>query len=483
MSELERKLAGDGLVITGELPVVDGGGLDAVRAEARAVRAVGRRRQRDRQHRRARARVQRRGRDRAEAARRRADHAGRLPRQEPPRDPGRHRRRRAARHREHLLPDRRRRDGGRRAGGPPGLRPRRPAGDRHGRGDRARRVPLGPQDRAGAAPLHRRRREPGRTAARLPRAARAQEGARGRPLPAAADLLRARAPRGVLRRGRAHRALRAHGAPAVDLPGRRRAAARVHGRRRAGHLGARARRSSASRPPPIRATRRSSWQSNRPGTPSHSRACAACTSSRSARTTRSGACASASAFPKPRSETRVDTVLQSRSKTVTIAIDKPFCIIGERINPTGRKAFAQELRDGNLDRGARGRGRADRRWAPTCSTSTPASRWSTRPSCSRTMIRLVQDHTDIAALHRLLGDRGARGRARRLRGQGARQLGDRRGRPPRADPPDRRQARRGRDRPRQRRDRHSRDRREAARDRAQDRLGRRRPRHPARGRA
>ena len=31
MSELERKLAGDGLVITGELPVVDGGGIDAVR--------------------------------------------------------------------------------------------------------------------------------------------------------------------------------------------------------------------------------------------------------------------------------------------------------------------------------------------------------------------------------------------------------------------------------------------------------------------
>ena len=45
----------------------------------------------------------------------------------------------------------------------------------------------------------------------------------------------------------------------------------------------------------------------------------------------------------------MDTVLQSRSRTVTIAIDKPFCIIGERINPTGRKAFAAELRNGNLD--------------------------------------------------------------------------------------------------------------------------------------
>ena len=76
------------------------------------------------------------------------------------------------------------------------------------------------------------------------------------------------------------------------------------------------------------------------------------------------------------------------------------------------------------------------------------------------------------ALHRLLGDRGARGRPRRLRGQGPRQLRDRRGRAPRADPADRRQARRGRDRPHERRDGHPRDRREAPRDRAQDRVGR-----------
>jgi len=42
----------------------------------------------------------------------------------------------------------------------------------------------------------------------------------------------------------------------------------------------------------------------------------------------------------------VDTVVQSRSKTVVIGTDQPFCIIGERINPTGRKAFAGELRNG-----------------------------------------------------------------------------------------------------------------------------------------
>ena len=44
----------------------------------------------------------------------------------------------------------------------------------------------------------------------------------------------------------------------------------------------------------------------------------------------------------------MDTVLRSRSSTVTIGADRPFCIIGERINPTGRKAFAEQLRDGEL---------------------------------------------------------------------------------------------------------------------------------------
>src|ERR671934_2024396 len=44
------------------------------------------------------------------------------------------------------------------------------------------------------------------------------------------------------------------------------------------------------------------------------------------------------------------TVLESRSKTVTIGHDQPFCVIGERINPTGRKVFSQELRSGDLSR-------------------------------------------------------------------------------------------------------------------------------------
>ena len=40
------------------------------------------------------------------------------------------------------------------------------------------------------------------------------------------------------------------------------------------------------------------------------------------------------------------TVLESRTRTVAIGFDEPFCVIGERINPTGRKALARELEAG-----------------------------------------------------------------------------------------------------------------------------------------
>ena len=42
------------------------------------------------------------------------------------------------------------------------------------------------------------------------------------------------------------------------------------------------------------------------------------------------------------------TTVSSPSKTVVIGDDQPFCIIGERINPTGRKAFQEQLRAGDL---------------------------------------------------------------------------------------------------------------------------------------
>jgi 5-methyltetrahydrofolate--homocysteine methyltransferase len=44
----------------------------------------------------------------------------------------------------------------------------------------------------------------------------------------------------------------------------------------------------------------------------------------------------------------MDTTLRSRTREVVIGSTRPFCIIGERINPTGRKAFQAQLQAGDL---------------------------------------------------------------------------------------------------------------------------------------
>ncbi|TMD90703.1 MAG: methyltetrahydrofolate cobalamin methyltransferase [Chloroflexi bacterium] len=46
----------------------------------------------------------------------------------------------------------------------------------------------------------------------------------------------------------------------------------------------------------------------------------------------------------------METVLRSRTREVVISIDRPFVIIGERINPTGRKVLAAEMKAGRMDR-------------------------------------------------------------------------------------------------------------------------------------
>ena len=43
------------------------------------------------------------------------------------------------------------------------------------------------------------------------------------------------------------------------------------------------------------------------------------------------------------------TVLASATKEVVIGFDQPFCVIGERINPTGRRKLAAEMVEGNFD--------------------------------------------------------------------------------------------------------------------------------------
>lgn len=45
-----------------------------------------------------------------------------------------------------------------------------------------------------------------------------------------------------------------------------------------------------------------------------------------------------------------ETVISSASKEVVIGCDRPFVIIGERINPTGRKILAEEMKAGDFSR-------------------------------------------------------------------------------------------------------------------------------------
>lgn len=52
---------------------------------------------------------------------------------------------------------------------------------------------------------------------------------------------------------------------------------------------------------------------------------------------------------RPSANIREKRVLTSEHKTVLFDLDDPFLVIGERINPTGKKALQAELREGKLD--------------------------------------------------------------------------------------------------------------------------------------
>ena len=45
-----------------------------------------------------------------------------------------------------------------------------------------------------------------------------------------------------------------------------------------------------------------------------------------------------------------DTVISSATREVVIGFNRPFCLIGERINPTGRKLLAAEMKEGDYSR-------------------------------------------------------------------------------------------------------------------------------------
>jgi 5-methyltetrahydrofolate--homocysteine methyltransferase len=88
------------------------------------------------------------------------------------------------------------------------------------------------------------------------------------------------------------------------------------------------------------------------------------------------------------------TVLRSASSEVVIGSDQPFCIIGERINPTGRKAFAEQLRDGDLSQVVADVEEQVARGAHVLDVNMGVPLTDEADLLSRA-VRVVQEHTDL----------------------------------------------------------------------------------------
>jgi 5-methyltetrahydrofolate--homocysteine methyltransferase len=93
-------------------------------------------------------------------------------------------------------------------------------------------------------------------------------------------------------------------------------------------------------------------------------------------------------------EESLETVLRSATREVVIGHHRRFCVIGERINPTGRKIFQEQLRAGDLsaverDVKAQVEGGAD---VLDVNMGVPLT---DEPELLAKAIQLVQSHTDL----------------------------------------------------------------------------------------
>ena len=175
-----------------------------------------------------------------------------------------------------------------------------------------------------------------------------------------------------------------------------------------------------------------------------------------------------------------DTIISSASREVAIGFDRPFVIIGERINPTGRKLLAEEMKAGDFSRVERDVLAQVEAGAHMLDVNAGIP-LADEPAILAKTIRLVQSLTDLPlSIDSSIVEALEAGLVR-LPGQAVAQLGHRRGGAPRARPAARPQVRRGgrRDQQRRHRDQHGPGR--PVRRRQADRGACRRPRHPALG--
>lgn len=88
------------------------------------------------------------------------------------------------------------------------------------------------------------------------------------------------------------------------------------------------------------------------------------------------------------------TILRSHAKEVVIGPDRPFCVIGERINPTGRKKFGEALRAGDLSQVVVDVERQVAAGANMLDVNAGVPLADEADLLAR-MIRLIQEHTDL----------------------------------------------------------------------------------------
>ena len=158
------------------------------------------------------------------------------------------------------------------------------------------------------------------------------------------------------------------------------------------------------------------------------------------------------------------TVLSSPTREVAIGFDRPFVIIGERINPTGRSKLAEEMRNGNYDTVVADAIAQVEAGAHMLDVNAGIP-LADEPAILAEAIRLVQSVTDVPLCIDSSIVEALEVGPLRVRGQGARQLRHRRGGAARERAPARRAARRRGRRDHERRERHLREPGRAVRDR------------------
>ncbi|WP_420564242.1 methyltetrahydrofolate cobalamin methyltransferase [Thalassobaculum sp.] len=90
----------------------------------------------------------------------------------------------------------------------------------------------------------------------------------------------------------------------------------------------------------------------------------------------------------------VDTIVSSATKEIAIGFERPFCVIGERINPTGRKLLAAEMAAGDFSR-VEADARAQVEAGATMLDVNAGIPLADEPAILAQSIKLVQSITDV----------------------------------------------------------------------------------------